>query len=60
MEMHSVPDLMAAVRKADMVVIVTNHKGYDYGSILAEASFIFDTRNALGDLGKGNPKVERL
>jgi UDP-N-acetyl-D-glucosamine dehydrogenase len=59
-EMHSVPDLMTAVRAADMVVIVTNHKVYDYKAILAEAGFIFDSRNALGKLGKDNPKVERL
>jgi UDP-N-acetyl-D-glucosamine dehydrogenase len=59
-EMHSVPDLMTAVRAADMVVIVTNHKVYDYKAILAEARFIFDSRNALGKLGKDNPKVERL
>jgi UDP-N-acetyl-D-glucosamine dehydrogenase len=59
-EMKSVPDMMAAVRAADVVVIVTNHKGYDYKSILAESKFIFDTRNALGKLGKDNPKVERL
>jgi UDP-N-acetyl-D-glucosamine dehydrogenase len=39
---------------------VTNHKGYDYKAILAEAKFIFDTRNALGKMGKDNPKVERL
>ncbi|KAF0109332.1 MAG: UDP-glucose/GDP-mannose dehydrogenase [Anaerolineaceae bacterium] len=58
--MRSVPDLMPAVRAADVVVIVTNHKGYDYKSILAEAKFIFDTRNALGKMGKDNPKVERL
>ena len=58
--MHSVPDLMAAVRAADAVIIVTNHKVYDYKSILAEARFIFDSRNALGKLGKDNPKVERL
>jgi UDP-N-acetyl-D-glucosamine dehydrogenase len=60
LEMKSVPDLMTAVRAADVVVIVTNHKGYDYSSILAESKFIFDTRNALGKLGKDNPKVERL
>jgi UDP-N-acetyl-D-glucosamine dehydrogenase len=59
-EMHSVPDLMTAVRAADVVVIVTNHKVYDYKAILAEARFIFDSRNALGKLGKDNPKVERL
>jgi UDP-N-acetyl-D-glucosamine dehydrogenase len=59
-EMHSVPDLMPAVRAADLVVIVTNHKVYDYPAILDAAKFIFDSRNALGKLGKENPKVERL
>ena len=59
-EMHSVPDLMTAVRAADVVIIVTNHKVYDYKAILHEARFIFDSRNALGKLGKDNPKVERL
>jgi UDP-N-acetyl-D-glucosamine dehydrogenase len=51
---------MAAVRAADCVVIVTNHSQYDYPAILQAASLIFDTRNALGQLGKGNPKVVRL
>jgi UDP-N-acetyl-D-mannosaminuronate dehydrogenase len=55
-----VPDLMAAVRAADVVVAVTNHKVYDYQSILNAAKFIFDSRNALGKLGKESPKVERL
>jgi UDP-N-acetyl-D-glucosamine dehydrogenase len=59
-EMRSVPDLMAAVRAADVVVIVTNHKGYDYKAILETARFIFDSRNALGELGRDNPKVETL
>jgi len=59
-ELRSVPDLMAAVRTSDCIVIVTNHKGYDYPAILGAAKFIFDSRNALGDLGKNSPKVERL
>ena len=59
-EMHSVPDLMAAVREADAVVIVTNHKVYDYKAILDAAKFIFDSRNALGKMGKDSPKVVRL
>jgi UDP-N-acetyl-D-glucosamine dehydrogenase len=58
--MHSVPDLMAAVRASDCVVIVTNHKVYDYPAILDAAALIFDSRNALGNAGKGNPKVARL
>jgi UDP-N-acetyl-D-glucosamine dehydrogenase len=59
-EMHSVPDLMRAVREADVVVIVTDHKVYDYKAILAEARFIFDSRNALGKLGLDSPKVVKL
>jgi UDP-N-acetyl-D-glucosamine dehydrogenase len=59
-ELHSVSDLMAAVRAADLVVIITNHKSYDYKAILAEAEFIFDSRNALGILGVESPKVVKL
>jgi UDP-N-acetyl-D-glucosamine dehydrogenase len=58
--MQSVPDLMAAVRAADCVVIVTNHSSYDYKAILEAAKFIYDSRNALGKMGKASPKVERL
>jgi UDP-N-acetyl-D-glucosamine dehydrogenase len=59
-EISSVTDLMAAVKAADCVVIVTNHKVYDYVTILKEAKLIVDTRNALGKLGFKNPKVVRL
>ena len=59
-KMDSVPDLMDCVRDADAVVIVTNHKTYDYSEILAEARFIFDSRNALGALAKQHPRVVRL
>lgn len=58
--MHSISDMMASVRAADVVVVVTNHKIYDYPSILEAAKFIFDTRNALGKLGKESLKVVRL
>ncbi len=60
LEMESVPELMAAVRASDCVVIVTNHKVYDYQAILEAAKFIFDSRNALGKPGKESPKVVRL
>ncbi len=59
-EMHSVPDLMAAVRAADCAVIITNHKVYDYPGILEAAQCLVDTRNALGKAGRGHPKVVRL
>jgi len=59
-EMSSVSDLMKSVREAEAVVIVTNHTVYDYPAILDQARFVFDSRNALGKLGEGNPKVARL
>jgi UDP-N-acetyl-D-glucosamine dehydrogenase len=58
--MHSVPDLMQAVRESDCVVIVTNHSTYDYPAILKNANLILDTRNALGNAGRDDPKVVRL
>jgi UDP-N-acetyl-D-glucosamine dehydrogenase len=59
-ELISIPDLMAAVRAVDCVVIVTNHSSYDYPAILEAAKLIVDTRNALGKLGHDHPKVVRL
>ncbi len=58
--MDSVNDVMKSVQESDAVVIVTNHEAYDYAAILAAAKFIFDTRNALGKLGKDNQKVAKL
>jgi UDP-N-acetyl-D-glucosamine dehydrogenase len=59
-EMKSVPDLMAAVEAADCVVIITDHKVYDYPGILETATCIVDTRNALGKAGRDSHKVVRL
>jgi UDP-N-acetyl-D-glucosamine dehydrogenase len=58
--MDSVRDLMKSVREADAVVVVTNHKVYDYQAIIDSAKFVFDSRNATGKLGKNSEKVERL
>jgi UDP-N-acetyl-D-glucosamine dehydrogenase len=49
---------MAAVRSADCVAIITDHQVFDYPRILAEASLIVDTRNALK--GYDSPKIVRL
>ncbi len=61
-KMDSISDanLMSKVAAADAVVIITNHKSYDYKAILETAQFIFDSRNALGKLGKESEKVVRL
>jgi UDP-N-acetyl-D-glucosamine dehydrogenase len=60
MDSLSDANLMKAVRAADAVVIITNHKSYDYPAILEAAQFIFDSRNALGKIGKESEKVVRL
>ena len=59
-EMDSVKDMLGAVKEADVVIIVTDHKSYDYKAIVDASKFVFDSRNALGKLAKDNPKVERL
>lgn len=56
----SVADLDNTIRNADCVVIITNHKYYNYDTILQNAQLIVDTRNALGDKRRNNPKVVSL
>ena len=58
--MDSIQDVMSAVADADAVMIVTNHKVYDYPAIIKSARFVFDSRNATGKLGKESENVERL
>jgi UDP-N-acetyl-D-glucosamine dehydrogenase len=60
LHLSSVPDLMTAVREADAVVVVTNHHAYDFEAIHDAAKFVFDSRNALGRVGKDSGKVVRL
>jgi UDP-N-acetyl-D-glucosamine dehydrogenase len=59
-DMDSVGDVLQAAKESDAVVIVTDHKDYDYEAIVDAAAFVFDSRNAVGTLAKNNPKVERL
>jgi len=56
----SIKNLDEGIKTADCVVIVTNHKAYDYKALLNDAKLIVDTRNALGTAGMDNPKVVRL
>jgi UDP-N-acetyl-D-glucosamine dehydrogenase len=58
--MDSVKDMMKAVREADAVVIITNHKVYDYEAIVKEAKFVFDSRNATRKVADTGGKVVRL
>ena len=60
LNMVSVLDVMPAVGAADCVVIITNHKKYDYPAILSAAKLVVDTRNAMGEAGRVSDKVVRL
>jgi UDP-N-acetyl-D-glucosamine dehydrogenase len=58
-----VPDMSAidadkGAASADCVVIVTDHKGFDYTRIVERAKLIVDTRNALK--ANTSPKIVRL
>src|SRR5215212_8137271 len=59
-QMDSVQDVMKAVKQADAVVIITNHKVYDYKAIVESSEFVFDSRNATREFAKGIEKVVRL
>ena len=58
--MDSVQDMMQAVKEADAVVIITNHKLYDYQAIVENAAFVFDSRNATRAVAQGLENVVRL
>lgn len=58
--LESVDDIEEGVSKADCVVIVTDHSTYNYEDILNKATLVVDTRNALGNFGRDDPRVVRL
>jgi len=51
-------DAAKAAAEADCLVIVTDHKAFDYKGIVEKARLIVDTRNALK--GNPSPKIVRL
>jgi len=59
-QMDSVKDVMKEVKEADAVVIITNHKVYDYKAIVESAKFVFDSRNATRKAAKDSENVVRL
>ena len=56
----SVPLTDAALTKADVVVIITDHRAIDWVRVAAKASLIVDTRNALGRSGPTKARVVAL
>jgi len=50
-------DVLAA---ADIAVILTDHRAFDYKNIVQHAKRIFDTRNATADVTEGREKITKL
>lgn len=50
----------ALLSAMDCIVIVTPHSSYDWQRIITQSRLIIDTRNATGELGKGQPHVIKL
>lgn len=48
------------VLAADCVVLLTNHKTFDYESIAEKANLILDTRNAFKNIEKSHAKIIKL
>ncbi|RMG47431.1 MAG: nucleotide sugar dehydrogenase [Acidobacteria bacterium] len=56
----SVPLEPETLRKQDAVIILTDHDGVDYATVVREAPLVFDTRNATAGLGALRDRVVRL
>ena len=57
--MESVPLTEAELRAADVVVVVTDHSGVDYGLVAEHAKLVVDTRGVLPS-GGGNARIVGL
>ena len=58
--LQSVPLDYTRLGEWDCVVVVTDHRFFDRQKLLEGARRVVDTRNLLGELGKGHPRVTRL
>ncbi|MGH7318064.1 MAG: nucleotide sugar dehydrogenase [Candidatus Rokuibacteriota bacterium] len=58
--LDSVPLTAATLAEADCVIIHTDHTGFDYDWVVANARLVFDTRNASRNVTSGRDKVFRL
>jgi len=48
------------IKDADIVIIMTDHSDYDYERIVAEASLLYDTRNATKHVVNNRDKINKL
>jgi UDP-N-acetyl-D-glucosamine dehydrogenase len=59
-EYHSIELTADALAAADAVVIVTDHKAYDWQMVVDHASLVIDTRNATGKTSPSRARVVSL
>lgn len=59
LRLKSVPISPAAIKKYDMVIIVTDHSDYDYQMIVDNARILLDTRNATKNVKKNRKKIKK-
>jgi UDP-N-acetyl-D-glucosamine dehydrogenase len=50
----------ANLKRADLVLILTDHSSYDFDDIVKHAGVVLDTRNATSGVKKGRSKVHKL
>lgn len=58
-QLESVPITPAELRRADVVVVATDHSGFDYDLIVRESAVVVDTRNATRAVREGRDKIVR-
>ena len=59
-EYHSIELTQAALETADAVVIVTDHKAYDWQFVVDHAALVVDTRNATGRTTASRARIVSL
>lgn len=57
-KLKSVPLTSSAIRKSDLILILTDHSTVDYEKVVKHSRLIFDTRNALSDFRKRSKIVK--
>ena len=51
---------VSKLKKADLVIILTDHSSYDYDLIVRHAEIILDSRNATRNVKTGRSKIHKL
>ena len=59
-KMVSAPLTSETIRSNDCVLIVTDHRGFDYDMIAREAQLVVDVRNALRAISAHRDKIVTL